>query len=120
MGTSWNLQLLASKDWYFSDLHFKERLRFHKNALPAPLQADYDQFQVSHGERLGRVLDTHEEPVDQIFTESELRYELRALNLEGLAESALRELHSKVSFTIKMLTYEMVEGKAPVLYLLDQ
>ena len=112
--------MLATKDWYFSDVHFKERLRFHKNALPEAVQADYDQFQATRSMRLSKVLETHEEVVDQVFTEGELRYQLGALNLDALSPSELKDLHSRVSLTIKMLTCEMVEGKVPVLYLLDQ
>lgn len=32
----------------------------------------------------------------------------------------LQDLHYQASFTVKMLTYDMVEGKAPICYLIQQ
>lgn len=59
----------------------------------------------------------------KMITEPEVTYLLGMLkckNKKWSSHDMLVELHAQASLTVKMLTYDMVEGKAPICFLIDQ
>ena len=58
-----------------------------------------------------------------MLTEDQVVYLLKHLKLKTPQWCTLRTLqvvHAQAHLTIKLLTFEMVEGKSPILYLLQQ
>ena len=109
--------MLADRDWLYSELNFNLLQEKYGAKLPPELQQRFEQFSADHKKRQDTVLVPSLDASSEPLTEPELDYCFTLLK-SGSVE--LANLYSRVANTIKILTHRSIEGKAHILYLLDQ